>query len=194
MQTRSLCLAAAVLAALTALPARTQPPKAGAAPPAMPIPTPGPELGQVGSFFAGDWSCKGQADASPFGPAHATQGKVHVRKDFGGFWYVGRYDEAKTAANPHPMSFEFVMGYGAAGKTWTMDGFDVFGDRSHETSPGWQADKLVYEGQSAGNGPAIPVRDTFTKKSAASLEHEGEMQVGGKWVHLDQETCTKTQK
>src|SRR4051794_19868 len=85
------------VAVLIALPAFAQPP------------APAPEVGQL-SFFAGEWSCKGQVEATPFGPAHATQATVHISKELGGFWYVGHYAEKKTTENPHPMSFEFLEG------------------------------------------------------------------------------------
>ncbi|MEA2604112.1 MAG: hypothetical protein QOF89_5104 [Acidobacteriota bacterium] len=170
---------------LIVLPAFAQPP---AAPPG-----PGSELGQL-SFFAGEWSCKGHVEATPFGPAHATQATVHLSKELGGFWYVGHYAEKKTAENPQPMSFEFVEGYAPAAKTFTLDGFDAFGNRSHQTSPGWKDGKLVYVGESTGDGPATPARDTFTKKGDAALEHMGEMQIEGKWTAIDRESCTRVKK
>jgi hypothetical protein len=185
MKTRSLSLGAALLAALATLPAAAQTPPAP--------PTPAPELGQL-AFFAGDWTCKGQVEASPMGPAHATQAKVKIHKDLGGFWYAGRYAEAKNAKNPQPMSFAFVMGYDPAGKAWTMDGFDVFGNRSHQKATGWQDAVLVFEGDSVGGGQTTPARDTFTKKSETTLEHKGEMQLDGKWVQIDKETCTRAKK
>jgi hypothetical protein len=197
MTTRSLLRGAAVLAALalftTPLRAAEPPaakPAAPAAPAGMAMPAPGPELGQL-SFFPGDWTCKGRVETTFMGPAHATQSTVHIRKDYGGFWYVGRYAEKKTAANPHPMSFLFVMGYDTAGKTLTMDGFDVFGGRSHQKAPGWEEATLVFTGDSAGPGGASPARDTFTKKSASTLGHLGEIQVEGKWVRIDEETCVR---
>ncbi len=155
-------------------------------------PAPSPEIAKL-AFFAGDWTCKGKAEASPMGPEHATVGKVHIAKEMGGFWYVGTYSERKTAANPHPMVFHFVQGYDAAGKTFTMDCFDAFGGRCHQTSAGWDGDKIAYSGEVAGN-PATPVRDTFTKTGAASLEHMGEMQADGKWTTTDRETCTRAKR
>jgi len=184
---KSLSLVCAVLAlgAVAALPALCQPPSGP--------PAPAPELKQL-AFFAGTWSCKGKAEASPMGPEHPTQATVHVGNDIGGFWYVGHYAEKKTAANPHPMVFHFVQGYDATAKAFSMDCFDAFGGRCHQTSAGWQDDKLVYSGESTGGGPATPVRDTFTKKGKAGLEHAGEMQVEGKWVFTDHETCTRIKK
>src|SRR5947199_8578745 len=143
------------LGAVIALPALAQPPAKGA-PPAAPAPP--PELGQL-SFFAGDWSCKGKVEASPFGPAHVTQATVHIRRELGGFWYVGQYAETKTAENPHPMSFDFFEGYAAGAKAFIRDGFDAFGSHPHQTAPGWQQGRLVYVGESTGDGPATPAGD-----------------------------------
>ncbi len=150
---------ATFMIAVSALPALAQGPAPGGPP------KPAPELGQL-AFFAGDWSCKGKAEASPFGPEHATVGSVHVSREIGGFWYVGRYSEKKTAVNPQPMVFHFLQGYDAAAKNYLMDCFDAFGSHCHQTSAGWQDGKLIYSGEATGGGPATPVRDTFTKTGA----------------------------
>jgi hypothetical protein len=182
MNIRSLVLGAAALAALTAMPVRAE---------EMPKPpSPSPELAKV-AYFVGSWTCTGQAEASPFGPAHPTEATVHIRKDLGGFWQTGRYEEKKTAQNPQPMIFEMVWGYDAASKAFFVDGYDAFGNRSHEKSSGWKDNVLVFEGDTMGDGPAIPSRDTFTKKSDAVLEHFAEMQMDGKWLRLDHETCKR---
>jgi hypothetical protein len=186
-QSLSLVFVVMALGALAALPAFSQPPA-----PSGP-PKPAPEVGQL-AFFAGTWSCKGKAEASPMGPEHATQATVHIGKDMGGFWYVGHYAEKKTAANPHPMVFHFVQGYDAAAKALTMECFDAYGGHCHQTSAGWQDGKLIYSGEQTGSGPATPVRDTFTKKGDAALEHMGEMQAEGKWVSTDHESCTRIKK
>ena len=185
MKTGSFLCAVAGLAVFAALPAL-----AAEAPPS---PAPGPEYAQL-AFFAGDWTCTGKADASPMGPAHATTATVRVHKELGGFWYTGHYEEKKTAENPHPMHFAFFWGYDSGAKVFTLDGFDAMGGRSHQTASGWQDSKLVFDGTSAGNMSPAPFRDTFTKKDDATLEHSGEMQVDGKWMHLDQETCKRVKK
>jgi len=183
----SVVCAVIVLGAVVALPALSQPP----APSGPPVPP--AELGQL-SFFAGDWHCTGKAEASPMGPEHPTQATVHISDDIGGFWYVGHYAEKKTAANPHPMVFHFVEGYDASAKAFSLDCFDAFGGHCHQTSAGWKDGILIYTGEATGAGPATPVRDTFTKKGVAALEHAGEMQVEGKWVFTDHEKCTRVKK
>jgi uncharacterized protein DUF1579 len=178
----SFVCAVLILFVLAAVPAFSQAPSGP--------PSPSPELGKL-AFFAGDWTCTGKAEESPFGPAHATQAKVHVSKEIGGFWYVGRYEETKTAGNPHPVVFQFFQGYDDTAKAFVMECFDSFGSHCHQTSAGWQGDKLVYSGESTGSGPATPVRDTFTKTGDASLEHTGEFQMDGKWIAIAHEACKK---
>jgi hypothetical protein len=178
--------------ALTAAVSIALPARAADAPPAPP--TPSPEMGQL-TYLVGTWSCKGTVETTPFGPGHATQAAVHIRHELGGFWNIGRYEEKKTAGNPHPMSFEFIYGYDPAAKALTLDGYDVVGNRSHQTASAWQDGKLVFNGQNMGaDGHAIPARDTFTKKSETVMEHLGEMQIEGNWVRIDGETCTRSKK
>lgn len=186
-ESSSLVCALVILGAFAALPAVSQPP-AASGPPA-----PSPEVGQL-SYFVGDWTCQGKAETSPMGPAHATRAKVHISKEMGGFWVVGRYLEVKTAANPHPMDYHFLQGYDGTAKSLVMECFDAFGDHCHQTSAGWKDGKLVYSGEQTGSGPATPVRDTFTKKGEAELEHSGEVQVDGKWTSTDHEICKRAKK
>lgn len=186
MKIRSVVLGVIVLALSLTLPAR--------AADAPPMPAPSPEMGQV-AYFVGTWSCTGKVEATPMGPAHATQATVHIGKELSGFWNVGHYGEKTTKENPSPMSFEFIMGYDAAAKALILDGYDVFGSRSHQTGSGWKDGKLVFDGQSVGaDGQATPARDTFTKKSDTTMEHLGEMQFGGQWTRIDGETCTRGKK
>src|SRR5258708_6872510 len=159
-ESSALVCALVIVGAFAALPAVSQPP-AASGPPA-----PSPEVGQL-SYFVGDWDCQGKADASPMGPAHATRARVHISKEMGGFWIVGRYAETKTAKNPNPMIFHFLQGYYGTAKTLVMDCFDGFGDHCHQTTPGWKDNKLAYSGEQTGSGPATKVRDTFTKKGEA---------------------------
>ena len=180
----SCALGLAALLTLAAVPVLAQGP-----------PAPAPEMATL-AYFGGDWVCTGKVDATPMGPEHATKAKVGIHKQLGGFWYVGRYAEQKSASNPFPMSFEFLMGYDGAGKALTMDGYDVFGNRSHQTSAGWQGDKIVFDGQSTGpDGKSFPARDTFLKKSETVMEHDGEFQFeAGQWAHVDHEVCKRIKK
>jgi hypothetical protein len=50
--------------------------------------------------------------------------------------------------------------------------------------------RLVYIGEMAG----VPVRTTLAPRGADGLEHLGELQVEGRWVAIDRETCTRVKK
>lgn len=158
-------------------------------PPAGP-PKPAPELSQL-KFFVGIWQCEGNNPASPFGSAHKTQASVQTDMDLGGFWQTFRYQETKTADNPAPMQGHGYWGYDPAGKKFISAWMDNMGGLAQQTSPGFQGDALVWTGDGMMGGKRIPSRDTFTKKGEATLLHKGELQIDGKWVVLDQETCQK---
>ena len=66
------------------------------------------------------------------------------------------------------------------------------GGWAQQTSAGWQGDALVFTGDGVMGGQKSGARDTFTKKADGSLTHKGEMQMKGKWVVMDEETCRKS--
>ena len=51
-------------------------------------PKPAAEMSQV-KYYAGAWTCAGDAPAGPFGPAHKTQTSLTLKSDLDGFWYAG---------------------------------------------------------------------------------------------------------
>jgi Protein of unknown function (DUF1579) len=152
-------------------------------------PPPAPEVAQL-KAFDGTFSCTGQAPASPFGPAHKTEATVKGGADFGGYWFILRYDEKKTAENPHPTAAQLTWGYDGAQKKLVGNCIDSFGTICHETSAGWQGDTMVWEGEAIAGGQKTGVRDTFSRKGT-TIHHKGEMQSEGKWMVLDEETCVK---
>ncbi len=153
---------------------------------------PGPpkELSQLSSFL-GHWTCKGKAFATPFGPEHETEAKVSFSKQLGGYWLLFHYDETKTAKNPMPYGAAGFWGWDAADKVYVERCHDNFGGSCNATSKGWVGDVLTFEGPGSMGGEKMMVRDVFTKKGA-DVVHSGEMQgKDGKWMKMDEETCTK---
>jgi hypothetical protein len=155
------------------------------------VPKPNAAMGQL-EFFVGSWKCTGQAEASPFGPAHPTAAKVKIFVDLGGFWLNGRYDEEKTASNPMPVHFAWMWHYDEKDKVFDGRGFGPFGDFVRQESKGWVGDKLVFDGETRSGVQTFGARDTFTRKGENELVHLGEMQADGKWAKLDEETCKRT--
>ena len=157
----------------------------------MAPPKPAPEMAQL-AYFAGAWACTGKAFVSPMGPEHPTEAAIHAATALDGFWYVVHYDEKKTTANPMPYHAGIFMGYEATEKIFVLRCQDSMGGYCSETSKGWSGDTFVFEGPNMGMWPKANGRDTFTKKGAAEMVHSGEIQgPDGKWMKMDEETCTK---
>jgi len=141
--------------------------------------------------FVGTWQCTGTTFASPMGPEHPTAGTVNGAWVLDGTWVEVRYTETKTAKNPHPYAVRLFMGYDAQPKAFVSGAVDNMGGYSTEQSPGWQGDKMTFSGPSHGGGATTNVRDIFTKVGKTEVRHESEMEMKGKWVKLDQETCKR---
>ncbi|HEY3567726.1 MAG TPA: DUF1579 family protein [Thermoanaerobaculia bacterium] len=180
-----LALGMTAMIAVAAMSSSVAQPATKPSPPAAGRPSPAPELDQL-KYFEGEWTCTGQIHAGPARSPHVTQATLQVKKDIGGFWYTGRYEEKTTAENPHPFVFVWAWGFDRKAKIFTQDGFDSFGGHGRETSSGWQEGKLAFASESTSG------RDTFTKKSDSELEHRGETQAQGKSIETDRETCRRT--
>jgi hypothetical protein len=153
------------------------------------MPKPSPEMAKL-DFFEGNWACEGKINENPMGPAGKLSSTVRIQKDLGGFWQSGAVKG--TMANMPPFEGMFHTTYDPAAKQFMMLWVDNMGGWSRSTSTGWQGDKLVYQGESnmPGQKP-MKSRDTFTKGGDGGMKHAWEMQVGGKWTALGEETCTK---
>jgi len=153
-------------------------------------PKPAPEMSQV-KYFAGSWTCSGDAPASPFGPAHKTKSSQMLKLDLDGFWYAGMMSEMKTASNTQPMKGMLHLGYDAAAKQYVLLWVDNFGTWATEMSPGWQGDTMVWTGDQMIMGEKATAKDTFVKKSDTEYTHKFELQTKGQWGTIVDETCKK---
>ena len=157
---------------------------------AQQAPKPAAEMSQV-KYFAGSWSCSGDAPAGPFGPAHKTKSSLALKSDLDGFWYSGMMTEMKTASNTQPVKGMLHVGYEPAGKQYVMVWVDNFGSWSTEMSPGWQGDTMVWTGDTMAMGEKAGARDTFVKKSDSEFTHKFELNMKGQWATIVDETCKK---
>jgi hypothetical protein len=168
-------------------------PPAGAAPQAKPMagpPKPAPEMKQL-DFFMGTWKCDGQMKATPMGGEHPMKTTATGKSDLDGFWVNVRVEEKKSKESPTPIKGNFQMTYDATGKKFHGLWNDNYGGWGNATSPGWEGDKISFTGDMYGMGQKMGSRDSFTKKSDKEMVHTGEMQMGGKWMVLMEETCKK---
>jgi hypothetical protein len=149
---------------------------------------PGPEHKRM-DYYVGTWTVDAEVKASPFGPAGKTTGKQTVEWLPGGFFVVFRWD-AKTTMGP--VQGMGVMGYNAAVKSYTFNGFDSLGwNGIGKTMPQgkvWTWATEDYFGDKAAKG-----RYTATEMSPTSYSFKYEMQgEDGTWSTIEEGKATKT--
>jgi hypothetical protein len=187
----ALVLAASFAAAQDTPPAPDAKPAAAPADAAMAMPTPAPEMQKL-SWFLGRWSCTGAVNDMPGMKGHKTQTNVNVHSDLNGFWVSGLVEEVKTAVNAHPLKGMFHETWDPSAKQFTMLWVDNMGSWASSSSPGWDGDSIVYTGEGNMGGQKMGSRDGFTKKGEREMLHKMEMQMGGQWLTLGEETCRKS--
>jgi len=141
--------------------------------------------------FVGTWQCTGMTFASPMGPEHATKATVTGSWILNGSWVEIRYTETETAKNPHPYAVRMLLSYDEQPKAFVSGAVDNMTGYSTAQSPGWQSDKMIFTGAQHGGGATMNVHDIFTKAGKNEIRHESEMEMDGKWVKLDQESCKR---
>ena len=158
--------------------------------PMMAPPKPAAEMSNL-KFFDGSWTCSGEGAMEPGGAMMKMETSVMSHSDLGGFWQSGTVKGKPMAGMP---AFEgmFHMTYDPAAKGYLMMWVDNMGGRSEERSSGWAGDSIVFTGESAMGMEKMGSRDTFKKNADGSMVHTGEMQAGGQWVKMMEETCRKS--
>jgi hypothetical protein len=139
--------------------------------------------------FIGTWQCTGMTFASPMGPEHATKATVTGAWIHNGSWVEVRYTETKTAKNPHPYAVRMLLSYDEEPKAFVSGAVDNMTGYSVEQAPGWESDKMTFAGLMHAGGATMKSRDIFTKVGKNEVIHESEMEMNGKWVKLDKESC-----
>ena len=153
-------------------------------------PGPNPKLKEL-KYFVGTWRCKGTGYAFMGTPEHKTSATVETSWTLNDYWLGIRYHESKTAINAQPVDVKISWGWDEQMKRFASGAVDNMGAYFIQNSPGWEGNKLTFEGDMHGGGMTMKVRDVFTKVSATKLEHMAEVEMDGKWTKLDEETCTK---
>jgi hypothetical protein len=164
-----------------AAPAKTPPP-----PPKPPVPN--AALAQL-KPLAGSWACTGRTFGP--GPEHATSAAMTFSWHLDGFWLEVRYDEPKTAANPVPLSAIAEWGFDEVQQALAAVAVDNFGGSAVQSAPGWQGDKLVFEGAGHRYAVQFQARDSFLRHGDGQLAHTFEADVNGSWIKLHEDTCTR---
>lgn len=141
--------------------------------------------------FVGTWQCTGVTFASPMSPEHPTKGNVIGSWILNGSWVEVRYTETKTAKNPHPYAVRMLLSYDEQPKAFVSGAVDNMSGYSIEQAPAWESDKMTFEGAMHSGGATMKSRDIFTKVGKNEVRHESEMEMDGKWVKLDKESCKR---
>jgi hypothetical protein len=142
-------------------------------------------------FLTGNWSCKGTAFANPMSAEHPTEAKVNAKWEGGGYWAAYSYTETKTAMNAMPFWVSGFMGYDAEKKMLVNISVDNMGGSGWGSSAGWSGDTLTFEGTWQMMGMTSKSRDTFMKKNDNTMVHSAYVEAEGKWMKMDEETCTR---
>lgn len=155
---------------------------------AQEAPKPAPEMSQL-AFFEGSWTCQGKMMETPMGPAGTASSTAEVRRDLKGHYQTGTIKG--TMANMPPFEGRFATTYDTAKKQFVMFWIDDMGAWSQSTSNGWKGDDMVYEGTMSMGGQSMKARDTFSKSGPTGMKHGSSVEMGGKWMPVFEENCTK---
>lgn len=153
---------------------------------------PNPRLKEL-EIFAHNYTCTGTAFANPMSPEHATQASVTGGWTLDGNWISFSYIEMKTAKNPMPFAVRGFMGYDPATNKLIVGAVENMGGRQTSASDGWKGDSITFEGPWHMGKDTVNGRDTFTK-TAKGMNHAAWIEMDGKWVKTDEETCTRMMK
>jgi hypothetical protein len=181
--------AAAPAPAAAAKPAAPAAPAAAATPPPPP-PKPAAELDQL-KMFEGTWRCEGKQPAGPMGPEQEYKSSFKGKKDVENFWLAFEYTQKKSKVHNLPIVAKGFLGYDPTTKKYVTMGVDNMGGSISESSPGWEADKLVFSGDGQMGGQKISFRETYTKKGDKEMIWSGEMKMGKDWIPVGTDTCKK---
>jgi hypothetical protein len=149
------------------------------------------EMDQL-KMFVGKWKCEGKAFANPMtGPEHNFQATAEGKPDSGGHWQAFSYEEKKSKEH-HALKVHGLWGWDAGNKRFVRAAVDDNGGWDTATSPGVQADKILWTGELSGPMGRLPFHHTFTKKSDKEWSFALEVKApDGKWAPLSEVACKK---
>jgi hypothetical protein len=147
-----------------------------------------PEMAQL-DIFVGHVTCTGRLEASDLGPGAATESAVEVRKEAGGAAVSLQY-AIHTGPGAPAVSGVGFWTWNPLERKFVGASADTFG-LYNETSPGWEGERMVFQGDGIVMGQRVQVRDTFVKESPTDVHHSYEVNRDGRWGTIADETCHK---
>ncbi len=157
---------------------------------ALALPDPakaGPELARL-DYFVGRWQSTGTMKAGPWGAGGAMSGEDDCQKMPGGFFVVCRSEGSGPMGAMHGLG---VLGYDAAEKVYTWNGFNSLGE--NESAAGRVAGKVwTYTGEHTLGDSSFQTRYTITEGTATSYDFKAETSRDGKtWTPVMEGRVTK---
>jgi hypothetical protein len=141
-----------------------------------------PEMAQT-DFFLGTWDCDVHRYPGPMGEKR-YKSTIVTKADLGGNWTSIRNSSEETTVAGY-------SGYDRNSKKFVRVAFDDHGGMEVKTSTGWTGDDWVYEGKSSVMGREVPLRHTLTKRGEREFYGKYELEFGGKYMTVRDETCKK---
>ncbi|MGH9365383.1 MAG: DUF1579 family protein [Thermoanaerobaculia bacterium] len=153
----------------------------------MELPKPAPEVKNLG-FFAGNWTSEGEMKPGPWGAGGKMTGTSHCSWMPGGYFLVCHEDGSGPMGKINGLG---VMGYDAAAKAYTWNGFNSMGENEH--AAGARDGKTwTYTNESMMNGKMIKGRYVITETSPSSYDFKMETSEDGKtWGAMMEGKVTK---
>jgi hypothetical protein len=154
------------------------------------MPKPAEEL-KTEKWFAGSWTCTGTLQPGPMGPGGPVATKLTMKMELAGFWL-----QVRVHSTEGPMKGEVAEGFAtwdAASKQHVRYEFNPGPRATKYTTPGWDGDKLVFDGEGVLGGPKL--RHTITKKGDNEFQSVFEIAgPDGKMATMEDGSCTRAAK
>lgn len=155
-------------------------------------PPPAPELKANLEAYIGKWTCTGQQEAGPMGPALSYRYRKEISWDLGGYWVVTKSEDIKPKDGEMHMSYRSFMGFDPVAKKLTSTAFFPGGGGLYATSPGWEGNRMTWTVELNMMGKKIPATHVFEKKSDTETHDFVEMAgPDGRMKKAMEATCKK---
>jgi hypothetical protein len=158
----------------------------------MAPPKAAPEFLAATKYFIGSWTCDGKMAMGPGGPEVAASTNLGFKLTMNDFYMSIDGDAKMAGPQPMTMMFHGMNGWDPTSKKLMRNDYDSMGGYVAFSSPGWEGDKIVFNGEGMMNGQKMKVRHTMTKKGDAEFTSTFEtIGADGKAMPMGNDVCKK---
>lgn len=153
---------------------------------------PSKELETFMKSFEGSWKCETTFAAGSLWPgsqALSAKTDITIRKEFGGISWHGEFRLAKTATTAATYGV-FQIGYSPSSKQATYVSYDSVGSAMMGAGS-LAGDSVTFAEEGFFKGAKVKVRETLTAKGPRQLYHKVEIEQGGGYQAMAEDTCSK---